>query len=93
MRKRTEKGYSMPRQTISISDPNRAWLQRRVESGEFRTQTEAVNDALQKVREMESNTELLRAKLVRAEERGFSSDTPDEILTAALDSLRNNGAL
>ena len=44
----------MPRQTITLSDPNHAWLQARVESGEFKTQTEAVNDALRRAREIES---------------------------------------
>ena len=44
----------MPRQTITFSDPNHDWLQQKVDSKEFRNHTEAVNDALRKVREMES---------------------------------------
>ena len=73
----------MPRQTITLSDPNHAWLQARVESGEFKTQTEAVNDALRRA----------RAKLIRAEQRGFTDMTPDQILKESKEELRKNGDL
>lgn len=70
----------MPRQTITISGPNHDWLQARVDSGEFKTHTEAVNDALRRAREIESGVEAIRAKLIKAEQRGFSDlATIDEI--------------
>lgn len=70
----------MPRQTITISDPNHAWLQARVDSGEFKTHTEAVNDALRRAREIESGVETIRAKLIQSEQRGFTDPaTIDEI--------------
>ena len=83
----------MPRQTITISEPNRAWLQARVDSGEFKTQTEAVNDALRRAREIESGVEEIRAKLIRAEQRGFTDMTPDQILEQSKKELRRNGDL
>lgn len=83
----------MPRQTITISDPNHDWLQARIDSGEFRTHTEAVNDALRRVREIESGIDAIRAKLIRAEERGFSDRTPEEILERSKEELRRNGDL
>jgi antitoxin ParD1/3/4 len=45
-------------------------LQARVDSGEFKTQTEAVNDALRRAHEIENGVEELSAKLIRAELRG-----------------------
>lgn len=83
----------MPRQTVTISDPNHAWLQARVDSGEFKTQTEAVNDALRRAREIESGVEEIRAKLIRAEQRGFTDMTPDQILEQAKKELQKNGDL
>lgn len=83
----------MPRQTISLSEPNHAWLQSRVECGEFKTQTEAVNDALRRVRELENGVEELRAKLIRSEQSGFSDQTPAEILASSKAQLRANGEL
>lgn len=83
----------MPRQTITISEPNHAWLQARVDSGEFKTQTEAVNDALRRAREIESGVEEIRAKLIRAEQSGFTDMTPSQILEESKKELRKNGEL
>lgn len=81
----------MPRQTITLTDPNYAWLQARVDSGEFRTQTEAVNDALRRMREIEAYREspeeiaFIRETLERSEASGISSKSPEEILAEAKD--------
>lgn len=83
----------MPRQTITISEPNHSWLQGRIDSGEFKTHTEAVNDALRRMREIESGVEDIRAKLIRAEQRGFSGRTPEQILAKSKSELRQNGEL
>jgi antitoxin ParD1/3/4 len=81
----------MPRQTISLTDPNHAWLQARVDSGEFKTHTEAVNDALRRAREMEA--EFLHDRLLRARESGFTDMTREEILAESKDEMRRNGEL
>ena len=83
----------MPRQTITLTEPNHQWLQARVDSGEFRTQTEAVNDALRRAREIENGVEEIRAKLIRAEQRGFTAMTPDQILEQSKKELRADGDL
>ena len=69
----------MPRQTITFSEPNHAWLQSKVDSKEFRNHTEAVNDALRKAREMEKGIEALRRRLIAAENSGIADMTLDEI--------------
>lgn len=69
----------MPRQTITFSEPNHDWLQSKVDSREFRNHTEAVNDALRKVREMESGVEAIRRRLIAAENSGIADMTLDEI--------------
>jgi len=83
----------MPRQTITFTEPNHDWLQARVDSGEFKTHTEAVNDALRRVREIENGVDTIRAKLIAAEQRGFSDRTPEQILERSKDELRGNGEL
>jgi antitoxin ParD1/3/4 len=83
----------MPRQTITISEPNHSWLQDRIDSGEFKTHTEAVNDALRRMREIENGVDEIRAKLIRAEQRGFSVRTPEQILAKSKSELRQNGEL
>jgi len=69
----------MPRQSISFSEPNHEWLSAKVESKEFKSNSEAVNDALRKVREMENGIQAIRDKLIHAEKSGFTNMTIDEI--------------
>ena len=89
----------MPRQTITLTDPNHAWLQARVESGEYRTHTEAVNDALRRMREVEAYRETseqiasIREKLEAARKSGISKMTAEEIREDAKARLRAHGEL
>lgn len=69
----------MPRQTITFTDPNHEWLQSKIDSKEFRSHTEVVNDALRRVRDMENGIEAIRDKLRRAEASGFTDQSIDEI--------------
>jgi len=75
----------MPRQTISLSEPNYRWVQERVESGEFATQTEAVNDALRRARELENGVESIRQALIEGEKSGVTDQRLDQIWDEARD--------
>ena len=71
----------MPRQTITFSEPNHEWLQSKVDSKEFSSHTEAVNDALRRVRDIETGVEWIRGKLIKAERNGFTDQSIHEIWT------------
>ena len=66
----------MPRQSISFTAPNEAWLKEQVESEEYTSKSEVVNDLIRKARE----TEYIREKLIQAEQGGFSDLTRDRCL-------------
>ena len=54
----------MPRQSISFTPPNSAWLDQKVNvEREYRSNSEAVNDLIRKAREIE----LLRLRLTESE--------------------------
>jgi antitoxin ParD1/3/4 len=66
----------MTRQSISFTDPNAAWLKLKVEDeGEYRSNSEAVNDLIRKAREIEA----IRAALIVGEQSGLSDQTPEDI--------------
>jgi antitoxin ParD1/3/4 len=65
----------MTRQSISLTDPNDAWLMAQVESNEYTSKSDVVNDLIRRAREAEQKLELIRAKLITAEQSGFV--TPD----------------
>ena len=79
----------MARQSISLTPPNDAWLKAQVDSEEFSSKSEVVNDLIRKAREVE----YIRAKLIAAEQSGFTTLTPQEILEKSKAELRKNGKL
>ena len=80
----------MPRQSISLTEPSSAWLKQKVEvEGEYRSNSEAVNDLIRRAREIEA----IRAHLIEAEQSGFTSLTADQILAKSKEELRRDGKL
>jgi antitoxin ParD1/3/4 len=79
----------MTRQSISLTRPNDEWLKAQVDSEEYTSKSDVVNDLIRKAREIE----LIRAKLIRAEQSGFVEQTPAEILAEFKEELRADGKL
>lgn len=79
----------MPRQSISFTDPNDEWLKKQVESKEYASKSELVNDLVRQARSQQRQVNWLRLKLEKAEESGFTQDRREEILKIARD--RSNG--
>ena len=75
----------MARQSISFTGPNDDWLKRMVDSQEFASKSEVVNDLIRQAREIDA----IRAKLAAAEEGGFSRSDPDDIRNRVRVRLRN----
>jgi len=84
------KGYFMPRQSISLTGPSSEWLKQKVEiEGEYRSNSEAVNDLIRKAREIEG----IRARLIQAEHSGFTDQTREEIRAEIRKEMRRDGEL
>ena len=83
----------MVRQSISLTTPNDNWLNSLVESEEYSSKSEVVNDLIRKARDQQSEIELIRARLIKAENSGFTSQTIEEIRAEFKEELRRNGEL
>ncbi|NKI27652.1 CopG family transcriptional regulator [Arenibacter sp. 6A1] len=70
----------MPRQSISLTRPNDDWLKKMVESEEYSSKSEVINDLIRREREKQKEIDWLRAKLIKATESGFTELTAAEIL-------------
>jgi len=80
----------MSRQSISFTSPNSEWLDRKVNiEQEYKSNSEAVNDLIRKAREIEG----IRARLIQAEQSGFTEMTRDEIRAEIREELRRNGVV
>lgn len=81
----------MPRQSISLTEPNDEWLKSQIESKEYSSKSELVNDLIRQARRQDKQLDWIRAKIEKAEQSGFTEDSKEEILKQAKD--RMNGQL
>lgn len=69
----------MTRQSISFTKPNDQWLKEQVESQEYSSKSELINDLIRQARKQQVQVDWLRAKLERAEQSGFTQDSKEDI--------------
>lgn len=77
------KQFIMTRQSISFTSPNDAWLKEQVESKEYSSKSELVNDLIRQARNQQKQIDWIRAKLDKAEQSGFTDNTMEQILAKA----------
>lgn len=83
----------MTRQSISFTTPNDNWLKAQVESEEYTSKSDVVNDLIRKARAEQNEIEIIRAKLIESEQSDFITQTREEILAEFKAELRHNGSL
>ena len=81
----------MSRQSISFTKPNDEWLKSQVDSNEYSSKSELVNDLIRQVRKQQRQIDWISAKIEVAEKSGFTNQTQKEILAASKSLL--NGEL
>ena len=69
----------MARQSISLTQPNDEWLKSQVDLNEYTSKSELVNDLIRQARSQQIQINWLKAKLVKAEESGFTTDSKEDI--------------
>lgn len=70
----------MARQSISLTEPNDEWLKSQVESNEYSSKSELVNDLIRQARKQQLQIDWISAKLESAERSGFTEDDKAQIL-------------
>lgn len=70
----------MARQSISFTKPNDEWLKNQVDSKEYSSKSELVNDLIRQARKQQVEIDWIRAKLEKAENSGFTKDSKEQIL-------------
>ena len=77
----------MARQSISLTEPNDQWLKSQVDSKEYSSKSELVNDLIRQARNQQKQIDFIRLKLEAAEKSGFTTDAKDDILSASKERL------
>ena len=70
----------MARQSISLTQPNDEWLKTQVETNEYSSKSELVNDLIRQARNQQRQIDWISSKLERAENNGFTNDSKEQIL-------------
>ena len=70
----------MSRQSISFTEPNDEWLKDQVETKEYSSKSEVVNDLIRQARKQQAQVDWLRTKIEKAEASGFTEKGKEEIL-------------
>ncbi|MEO9481985.1 MAG: type II toxin-antitoxin system ParD family antitoxin [Ekhidna sp.] len=73
----------MGRQSISFTEPNDEWLKAQIESREYSSKSELVNDLIRQARKQQQEIDYIRMKLEKAEKSGFTNDSRADILRQA----------
>jgi antitoxin ParD1/3/4 len=70
----------MTRQSISLTQPNDEWLKIQVDSKEYSSKSELVNDLVRQARKQQRQIDWISSKLENAENSGFTNDSKEQIL-------------
>lgn len=70
----------MARQSISLTEPNDEWLKEQVDSKEYSSKSELVNNLIRQARQQQLQVDWIKSKLEKAEKFGFTSDSKEQIL-------------
>lgn len=88
----------MPRQSISLTDPNAEWLKSQIDKKEYTSMTDVINDLIRQARRKEEERlDKIRGLLIEAEEsvnaRGYSNAKPGDIRKKVLQRKGLDGNL
>jgi len=83
----------MSRTSISFTKPNDQWIRSQIDSEEFTSKSDVINDLIRKARDQQNHIEYIRAKLISAEARDFDTRTPEQVMDTVIADKKANGKL
>lgn len=85
------KFYILIRQSITFTKPNDEWLKNQVNSEEYASKSELVNDLIRQARKQQVQVDFIRIRLEKSEKSGFTNDSKEQNLRQSKSLL--NGSL
>ena len=83
----------MIKKSITVTDQQEQWIQSQMASGNYGTDSELIREALREKQLRMDEVDYIRAKLIKAEQGGFSKRTANEILAKSKEDKQRNGNL
>ena len=82
-----QNNQAMSRQSISFTKPNDEWLRAQIDSREYSSKSELINDLIRQARKQQAQIDWIRAKLDKSERSGFTDKTKEQILIQSKSKL------
>ncbi len=83
----------MTKANISITPHNDAWIESQIESKDYSNRSDVLNDLIHQARRKQEDIFTIRNALIKGEESGLSTRTPNDIINSVIDARRKNGTL
>ena len=81
------------RASLSLSEPNERWVQSQIDSKEFSSRSEVINDLIRKAREIEEIRQRLIASELSAAEKGWVNTSQEAMLKGFRERATKGGKL
>jgi antitoxin ParD1/3/4 len=82
---------AMVKKSITVTDQQDHWIKAQIKMGHYGNESEVVRELIRErqLREQETSREIevIRAKLIKAEESGFTEQSPENLLKEIKDGL------
>ena len=87
----------MIRKSITVTGQQNEWIRAQIEAGYYGNDSEVIRELIRErqLREADKGSELqrIRAKLIKAEQSGFTNATAEDLLQEIKEEMRLNGEL
>ncbi|PQJ55337.1 addiction module antitoxin [Psychrosphaera saromensis] len=70
----------MIKKSITVTDQQEQWIQAQMATGNYASDSEVLRDLIRKEQMRNTQIESIRNELIKAEGRGFTDKTPEEIM-------------
>ena len=82
---------AMVKKSITVTDQQEQWMQAQLATGNYASDSELLRDLIRKEQMRTSEVEVIRQELIKAEQSGFSSRSPEGIVNAVIARKQTNG--
>jgi antitoxin ParD1/3/4 len=84
---------AMIKKSITLTDQQEQWIQAQMATGNYASDSEVLRDLIRKEQLRNAQIESIRNELIKAEGRGFTDKTPEDIMQDVIKRKQANGEL
>lgn len=84
---------AMIKKSITLTDQQEQWIQAQMATGNYASDSEVLRDLIRKEQLRNAQIESIRNELIKAEGRGFTDKTPEDIMQEVITRKQANGEL